>query len=104
MQDLTKEEWKMALAEDENAVLIDCRTPREWNEGVQKGALLIDIMEGPAFMDKINQMDKSKNFYVYCRSGNRSGQACMLMDANGFSQAYNLLGGMLEWDGETVMP
>ena len=54
------------------------------------------------FIEKLNNLDKSKNYYVYCRSGNRSGQAAQLMGQLGFDEVYNLLGGMNEWDGETV--
>jgi hypothetical protein len=40
---------------------------------------------------------KNKELIVYCRSGNRSGQACMMLDAMGFTNTKNLIGGMLVW-------
>jgi rhodanese-related sulfurtransferase len=46
-------------------------------------------------------MDKSKTYFLYCRSGNRSSQACRYMQESGFN-TYNLVGGMLDWDGEIV--
>jgi len=49
-----------------------------------------------------NNIKKIKNYYVYCRSGGRSGQACMIMGSLGFENTYNLLGGMMEWEGETI--
>ena len=53
-------------------------------------------------MDNLEALDKSKNYYVYCRSGARSAKACEIMNSIGFENAYNLLGGFLEWDGEVV--
>ena len=49
-------------------------------------------------------LDKSKNYYVYCRSGARSANACAIMNELGFENAYNLLGGIIEWDGDIVEP
>jgi len=47
-------------------------------------------------------LDKSKNYYIYCRSGNRSGQACAVFNQSGVQNTYNLIGGMMEWNGELV--
>ena len=55
-------------------------------------------------MESIELLDKSKNYYIYCRSGGRSGQACQVMDSIGFGITYNLMGGMMEWKGETCLP
>ena len=49
---------------------------------------------------RLEKLDKSKNYYVYCRSGGRSAQAATLMDQMGFNETYNLLGGFKEWDGD----
>jgi rhodanese-related sulfurtransferase len=49
-------------------------------------------------------LDKSKNYYVYCRSGARSEQACHLMSQMGFENTFNLLGGIMQWQGEVVSP
>ncbi|WP_394758441.1 rhodanese-like domain-containing protein, partial [Flavobacterium sp.] len=51
------------------------------------------------FIYELEELDKSKNYYVYCKSGGRSGQACSIMRELGFETTYNLLGGMMEWDG-----
>jgi len=100
MADLTQEEWTKKLSEDSNAVILDVRTPEEIEEGIIKGAMHIDIYTGQAFVDELQKLDKSKNYYVYCRSGNRSGQACAIMNSLGFDNAYNLQGGVLEWEGD----
>lgn len=103
MVQMTQEEWREQLANDENAVVLDVRTAAEVDEGIIPGAVTdLDFYEGQGFINKLNELDKSKNYYVYCRSGNRSGQAAQLMDQLGFENSYNLLGGMNEWDGEVV--
>jgi len=52
-------------------------------------------------MKEIQSMDAYKNYYVYCRSGARSAQACKIMGQIGIPTTYNLLGGFMEWDGAT---
>lgn len=100
MADLTQEEWAKMSAEDSNGVILDVRTPEEVEEGIIGDAIHLDIYTGQAFVDALEKLDKSKNYYVYCRSGNRSGQACAIMNSLGFANAYNLKGGILEWEGE----
>lgn len=101
MENVTKEQWKELIAADENAVILDVRTAGECSEGIQPNAKMLDIMNASAFMAGIQEMDKSKSYYVYCRSGNRSGQACSIMEQSGF-KTFNLIGGMMMWDGETT--
>jgi rhodanese-related sulfurtransferase len=96
-QDLLPKDFLNAYKNSENAVLIDVRTPAEIEDISIEGHLAIDIQH-PSFIDKMNDLDKSKNYFVYCRSGNRSGQACKYMSSHGFSgELYNLKGGMLAW-------
>lgn len=102
MEDLSQEEWVEQLAKDDNAVVLDVRTDAEVADGIIKNAIHIDIHKGQAFISELEALDKSKNYYVYCRSGNRSGQACNIMEQLGFNNAYNLEGGMLEWEGDVV--
>ncbi len=102
MADLTQEDWREQLESDPDAVILDVRTDEEMEEGHIPGAIQIDIYRGQGFLDEVEKLDKSKSYYVYCRSGNRSGQACSLMQSKGFERTYNLMGGMLEWDGEVT--
>ena len=102
MADLTQEEWAEQLENDENAVILDVRTQEEVDEGYIPDSINIDIYTGQQFVNELEKLDKSKNYYVYCRTGNRSGQACSLMQGMGFKNAYNLLGGITEWEGELV--
>jgi rhodanese-related sulfurtransferase len=101
---LTQEEWISQFESDENAVILDVRTEDEFNDGIIPNAINIDIHKGKEFIDSLEALDKSKNYYVYCRSGVRSAKACELMDGLGFNNSYNLLGGILDWDGEIVSP
>lgn len=100
MKEITQEEWREKLEQDDKAVVLDVRTEEEMEEGYLANAKLIDIYKGQEFVDEIEKLDKSKNYYIYCRSGQRSAQACQLMDQMGFANTYNLLGGIIEWEGE----
>lgn len=102
MADLTQEAWQSQLATDTNAVILDVRTPAEVAEGIIPNAITIDIYKGDAFIEDIEALDKTKNYFVYCRSGARSGQACSIMNQLGIENAYNLVGGILNWKGEIV--
>ncbi|WP_308993487.1 rhodanese-like domain-containing protein [Mariniflexile litorale] len=102
MEDLSQEEWASQLAEDKNAVILDVRTDAEVADGIIPNAIHMDIYKGQDFIDEVEALDKDKNYYVYCRSGNRSGQACAIMEQLGFTNAYNLEGGILEWEGDLV--
>lgn len=100
MEELTQEEWLSQLENDDNAVILDVRTDAEVADGIIPNAIHIDIYKGQEFIDEVDALDKSKNYYIYCRSGNRSGKACQIMEELGFENTYNLLGGMLEWEGD----
>ncbi|MFS4416221.1 rhodanese-like domain-containing protein [Maribacter sp. 2307ULW6-5] len=102
MADLTQLEWAEQLKSDENAAILDVRTEEELEEGRIPNAMHLDIYKGQEFVDGLEKLDKSKSYYVYCRSGNRSGQACAIMDSMGFQKAYNLKGGFMEWQGEVA--
>lgn len=100
-KNLNNEDFKNGM-EAENSVLIDVRTPEEFHSGHLKDAINIDIM-GFEFADKVRELDKSKNYYIYCRSGGRSASACGAMASWGFSGLNNLSDGILGWDGEISM-
>jgi rhodanese-related sulfurtransferase len=102
MADLTQEEWKKKLSKDDNAYVIDVRTEDEVEEGFIPTAKHIDIYLGQEFIDQVEALDKSRNYYVYCRSGGRSAQACAIMNQLGYSNTFNLLGGFSEWQGEVT--
>jgi len=101
-EDITQEEWEDLIANDDKAVILDVRTEEEVEEGYIPNMINIDIRLGQDFLDEVKKLDTSKNYYIYCRSGARSAQACTLMGQMGFDNTYNLIGGYMNWDGEVV--
>ena len=102
MSNLSQTEWAKALTKQPEAVILDVRTEEEFESGYIPNAKNIDLRMGPGFIDEINTLEKNKSYYVYCRSGARSAQAVQLMRDLGFNETYNLLGGILDWEGEVV--
>lgn len=72
----------------EDAVVIDVRTPEEYGAGYLDGAKNIDIYAAD-FKDHIGSLDRDDKYVVYCRSGNRSGQAKEIMEQMGFTDVTN---------------
>ncbi|NBU82050.1 MAG: rhodanese-like domain-containing protein [Flavobacteriaceae bacterium] len=99
---LSQQDWKIKLENDPNAVILDVRTEEEWNDGIIPNAILNDIYKGQAFLYKLDELDKSKNYYVYCKAGGRSAQACAIMNQMGFETTYNLEGGFMKWKGDVA--
>ena len=98
--DLLQNDWTKQLSEDNNSVVLDVRTQEEIDLGIIPNAIHIDIYKGQGFIDEVNQLDKTKSYYVYCKAGGRSAQACAVMNQLGFEKTYNLVGGFSEWQGE----
>lgn len=101
-ENLYSPEFRAALAADTNAVLLDVRTAAEVAERHIPGSIHIDVMQ-PDFTVNVLDLDPSKNYYVYCRSGGRSAQACMILAESGFTgRLVNLAGGITGYDGSTT--
>jgi len=79
-----------------DVVVLDVRTPAEFNSGHIINAINIDVYND-YFDSDISALDKSKSYAVYCRSGKRSVDASNEMDQIGISSTYNLNGGIIEW-------
>lgn len=99
MSDLSQLEWVSQLKSDTNAVILDVRTQAEVDEGKIPNAVHIDIHKGQGFLDKVEKLDRLKNYFVYCKAGSRSAQACAVMNQMGFENTYNLIGGFSQWTG-----
>ena len=102
MADLSQEQWTEQLQADDNAIILDVRTEAEVAERKIPNSINIDIHKGQGFIDELEALDKTKSYFVYCRSGARSAQACAEMNQLGFENAYNLEGGFMAWEGETT--
>lgn len=96
-QDIDPVSFKEGFETEPDAVIIDVRTPAELAEGQIEGHIMINVMD-PTFPAKIAELDKALPYYIYCRSGNRSGQVCNYMSGLGFEKLYNLRGGIIAWN------
>ena len=97
MQNITVEELKKRLDAGEKINIVDVREPHEHADFNIGGTLYplghIQTMQ----VDELEEF-KDQEVVLYCRSGNRSGQACMILDMLGFKDTKNLTGGMLAWE------
>ena len=100
--DLSQNEWAAMRQSKEETILLDVRTIEEYNQGHIPNAQLIDIQNPQYFLHKLELLNPSKTYLVYCRSGARSSQACVLMKNKGIENCFNLLGGINQWNGEIV--
>jgi len=89
---LFKKQFKKA----KNKVLIDVRTPEEFAEGHLRKAQNIDY-QNDNFKEQISKLDKSKTYFLYCRSGKRTAGAAEVMQKTGFENIVVLEGGLLAW-------
>ena len=96
MQTITIEELKTRLDAGEQLHIVDVREPNE-HADFNIGGTLYPL--GKVQTMEVDELEKFKEeeLIVYCRSGNRSGQACLILDTLGFSNVKNLTGGMLAW-------
>ena len=100
--DLSQNEWAAMYRSKKETILLDVRTLEEYNQGHIPNAKLIDIQNPPNFLQELELLNPSKTYLVYCRSGARSSQACILMKNKGIINSFNLLGGIIQWKGEIV--
>lgn len=80
-------------------VLLDVRTPEEFNAGHIAGAINLDVKSG-FFTLQIDELDRAKTYIVYCLAGGISARAMALMKEQGFRKVFNLQGGITQWQKE----
>jgi len=99
MTNITAEEVKQRLDAGEDLNLVDVREPDE-RAAFNIGGLFIPL--GKIQTMQTDEIDELKNEEVifYCRSGNRSGQACLILETMGFTNVKNLVGGMNDWQAK----
>lgn len=89
--DISTEEFKEKRAETEG-VIIDVRTKAEYEDGhLAETDHQYDLTNGD-FQAQLNNLNKDETYYLYCRTGNRSGQAARIMKNAGFGKVYNVGG------------
>ena len=97
MENISVSEVKARLEKGEHLHLVDVRQPDENAEFNIGGTLLpLEKIQNLEF-DDIEDL-KDEEIIFYCRSGNRSAQACLFLEMSGFSNVKNLAGGMVEWN------
>jgi adenylyltransferase/sulfurtransferase len=93
---ITVHDLKSRLDAGDRPYLLDVRQQEEHEEFSLEPSVLIPLNELP---ERVGELDdyRNKELIVYCRSGNRSQQACMFLELSGFTNVVNLTGGMLAW-------
>ena len=81
--------------------IIDVRTPEEYKEGHLKGAVNINL-NSETFREDIAQLDRSKTYLIYCRSGRRSARAVRIMQKLEFTNIIHMVNGIIEWNAEKL--
>ena len=94
-EDLDGNTFKTKFKSTPKAALLDVRTPGEFATGTINGAQNIDV-SSPQFQAALKNLDKDREYFLFCRSGNRSGSACKMMADQGF-KVHNLAGGIGAW-------
>jgi thioredoxin 1 len=98
---LSATEFAGKIKELPSAIILDVRTPGEFTQGHIANAVNYD-MSNREFDNQLSKLDKSKPVLVYCLSGARSASAMQRMKSNGFTQVYNLYGGIIRWNSENL--
>lgn len=95
-ENVTPEKAK-EMIDEEKVIILDVRTPEEFNNGHIPGSELVplQVLEGMS-----TDLEKEKSYLIVCRSGNRSQQAAEILTGKGFKNVYNMTGGMNEWTYE----
>ena len=81
---------------NDNFCILDIRTPQEIESGIIEGSKNINYFDKD-FRKKLNNLDKDKVYFIYCKSGKRSGLALNIMEELQFKEVYNMPGGMIKW-------
>lgn len=90
-------DWKNNYDNEKEFIIVDVRTPEEFEEGHIENSININFYESN-FEDQINNLDKDKKYLIYCRSGARSSKTLELMKELNFNEVYDLQGGFINWN------
>ena len=100
-QTISASDFAKKIETSDDAQILDVRTPAEFSSGHLVNAKNSD-WNGSTFESEVSKLNKSKPVYVYCRSGKRSAQAAEKLTELGFSNVYNLEGGILQWESASL--
>ena len=100
--DLDQDKWLKKYNLTKNSKIIDVRTPKEFQEFRIPDSENIDFYDPQNFIKKITLLDKDASYFLYCKSGVRSYNSCIIMKDMGFENVYNLAGGISNWNGEVL--
>jgi rhodanese-related sulfurtransferase len=101
MQPISVEQLKARLDAGETIHLLDVREPGE-HADFNIGGILLPLGKVQSMQTEEIDNWKDQEVICYCRSGNRSGQACQILEMTGFSNVKNLSGGMMAWQDRIV--
>ncbi len=79
--------------------ILDVRQPKEYEQSHLPGARLVPL---PQLSERLSELEKNRPAIVYCASGGRSRVAAQMLSGNGFTEVYNLSGGIKAWSGHTA--
>jgi rhodanese-related sulfurtransferase len=96
-KNVSVQEFNQLMKEKPNAQILDVRSVEEFRSGYIAGAVNINVMES-GFEQAIAKLDKNKPVLVYCSAGGRSAKAMSILYKNGFTEVYNMNGGMGAWN------
>ncbi len=101
VKDITSTEVSNVIKQNKGIVILDVRTPDEFNSGHIAGAKNIDIRQADA-INKIGALDKKSTYLVYCRTNNRSKAVSDYMIQNGFKNVYKVVDGIVGWNANAL--
>lgn len=96
LKDVTVDEAEKLIKERKDVVILDVRTPEEFESGHIAGAKNIDAM-GDEFQEKLGALDRSKPYVIHCAAGGRSTRMLQKMEGLGFKSVYHMKAGMSGW-------
>ena len=87
-----------------NTVVLDVRMMDEYNESHIPKAINYNVLDSLGFVKAVQPLDKNKKYFLYCKSGRRSGKALVIMKNMGFENVLHLSGGITAWQGKKEIP
>jgi len=93
---LNPDSFEQKMSTTANKILLDVRTNEEYAEGHLAASTQIDFYRED-FKEQLALLDKTKPVFVYCRAGKRSGSTAEMLTGLGFTQVYDLEGGIEAW-------